>query len=282
MANLQSSIDEFQEEYNSNYEKLEELERNYNIIQELGKLKGREEAEIRYSIEIKKLKVRNQIIKNSIESLKNEWKQIQVLSNRYQITPKVENSTVEELNICIHRTQEELVEQYRKLDGSLTRQILEQRLSVRLLDILIQLWPITFIMLISFGSLFTRWNSLGINTLVDLGLSFVVSSSVIGFSYIKSNKKSQKLFQKLNHEFELENLFYENTYEQQCMNQMVDQVTKIRLELQEQKRLLEIKKEECCVNKEDNEMQSVQTQTQEMIMSQYVVDENYGKQKCKQ
>ena len=282
MVNLQLSIKEFQEEYNSNYEKLEELERNYNIIQELGKREGQEEAEIRYSIEIKKLKVRNQIIKSGIESLKNEWKQIQALSNRYQVTPKVENITVEELNICICRTQEELVEQYRKLDSFLTRQILGQRLSVKILDILIQLWPITFIMFVSFVSLFIRWNILEINALFDLGFSFVLSSSIIGFSYIKSKKRSQKLFQRLSHEFELGNSFYEDTYEQRYINQMIDSITKIFLGLQEQKRMLEIKKEECFESQKDNEIQSVQMQPQEITISQYTIDENYGKQKCKQ
>lgn len=289
MVNLQSSINELQKDYNRNYAALEGLERDYGN-NKLGKKNHRNELEVRYKIERRKLKIRNKIIQHSIKALKDEQQQVQKLSNKYEINYKLETCKDEELNHHVEQLQEDLIRKYKDLDSSIIKEMLEREEYLK-----IHTKPAIIcasilhggVASIILGMLFVTFNPMEASIFVltgmriGLGISFVFSSTMSAIVMHQKNEEIRNLFQKLRKEYKQKNQLSCDICQVQDCNQIVNQITKIELELQEQKRILEIK-EQFCANKENNETQSMQRKTQERTISQYGMYEDYGKQKCMQ
>lgn len=282
MINFQSSIDELQREYNRNYTKLEGLERYYEDNKPWKKNKIA--LEVSYKIEKRKLKVRNQIIKKSIKALQDEQQQIQKLSSRYYINYQVETSTHEELHHCQEQTQEILKDQYQSLDVSITMETLER-------EMYFKIYTKSEIVLTSFLKAGMSATILGMLALlvsppivpfyvlvgmrIGLEIFFVTFSIASGIALRKKNKKTRTIFGRLYEEYKQKNQFERKSYQEQTCDDMIEQITKTRLTLLEQKTKIEQRE------KVDSIKEKKQISENIMAYEQYSY-EDYGKQKCKQ
>lgn len=260
MVNLQSSIDEFQKEYNRNYEKIEDLEQSYKNISKQFKRKERFEAKIRNVIEVRKLRVRNQVIRSCIESLEKEQKQIQTLSDKYLILPKTENTTKEELSQTYQHTQEQLVDQYKQLDILITQETISSSSIQNRVE--------QYILLVEMGLISLLLASVFVPDILlyEKGILFVITCSISGVCCGIHNRKHKKLIEKLNHELH-ENPEYVKAIEGKTLDELTEQITHTYLELQQQKTLLEI---------ENNKVKSnIQVQEGKQVMVSQLPEMDY-------
>lgn len=260
MVNLQSSIDALQKEYNRNYADLEELENSFNQIINFGKKKERIASEIRYQIEKQKLLVRNQMIKESIKSLK---KKQGTISDSYPVSPNAEN-----------RIQEDLKGQYEKLDVLVTQRTFHRESRLRIHSkkgigfIAVGIGIAAALMFEAvFASFVTSTTHLVV--LSGMGISFIASGSIVGICSMISGRKSKKILQKIKDEFRQDDPSYKTTYEEQEINQMIDEVIQTCIELHEQKAVLENKQREeqyNQINRENPINEVVRQQTMDLVL----------------